>query len=658
MGGTGAPDATIATPATPEESLRSVLVLSKDSTLDPMTATKTRIGAWIADPSSNLLLRDERSVRLEPRAMDVLMHLAARTGAATSVNDLMTAVWKNLVVTDGSVYLAISQLREALGNTDGGKSYIETVPKRGYRLIVPVEPVAERVAVVPTVGALKRSWKIPAIAVALLAAVLATVWVLRPTEPAIDRSLAVLPFADLSPEGDQAYLADGFTEEVLNRLAGLRDLRVIARTSSFRLRGRGADARAVGEKLGVEHLLLGSVRKAGDRLRITAQLIEARTGQQLWAQTYERQLVDIFSVQDEIAKAVSAAMQVKLRVGELARMPGMTNDVEAYDEYLRGMALNIIARRESYPLAIAHLQRAISIDPKFSMAWSGLSGTYDNAAFAIPERAAEWHQAAADSLERARQLTPEAPHVVLGLGIVATRRGDWLGGARFFQRLEEIHAERGMSAESAGPRGVFLLCVGRVREAIPALESARAHDPLAPGFAGFLSLAYTANGDYPAALGEVDRGLTLDGFREGLLGLGLSIALASGDRPEIDRRLAAITDNVPAAAIHRRMAEFLDQPGGAAAEIRAIAATAADTEKVVLATWAGYFAEPHSALEILADVIGRRAQPSAIWHPLFADARRLTGFATLVGELGMPDYWRVHGFGDFCGPVAQRLECH
>lgn len=596
--------------------------------------------------------------------MDVLMHLAARAGAAASVNDLMAAVWKNVVVSDGSVYLAISQLREALGNTENGKSYIETVPKRGYRLIVPVEPVAAHVAeaahaegAAAPVRAPGRPWQTPAIAVALLAAVLATVWALRPAAPAIDHSLAVLPFADLSPEGDQAYFADGITEEVLNRLAGLRDLRVIARTSSFQLRGQGADARVVGEKLGVAHLLLGSVRKGGDRLRITAQLIDARTGQQLWAQAYERQLEDIFAVQDEIAKSVSSAMQVKLRVGEFARMPGMTSDVEAYDEYLRGMALNIVARRESYPLAIAHLQRATSIDPRFSMAWAGLSGTYGNAAFAMPERAAEWQQAAADSLERARQLTPEAPHVLLGLGIMAARKGDWLGGARFFQRLEEIHAERGMSARSAGPRGVFLLCVGRVREAIPVLERARADDPLAPAYAGFLGLAYTANGDYPTALAEIDRGLTLDGLREGLLGLGLSVALASRDRPEIDRRLAAITDVVPGADIHRRLAKFLDQPEGAATGIRAIAATADDTEKVVLATWAAYFGDPQSAVEILAEVIARRAHPAPLWHPLFAEARRLPRFTALVGELGMPGYWRVHGFGDFCKPAGDGVEC-
>ena len=649
-------------PDTPEESLSFILVLSKDSTLDPMTATKIRIGTWIADPASNLLQRDDRSARLEPRAMDVLMHLASRAGAVTSVDDLMAAVWKNVVVSDGSVYFAISQLREALGNTDSGQSYIETVPKRGYRLVVPVAPLEatglpEPVATPPPVRVEKRRWTRPALAIALLAALLVSAWIFLSNGTEKDRSLAVLPFADLSPEGDQAYFADGITAEVLNRLASLRGLRVIARTSSFQLRGQGSDASGVGEKLGVDHLLLGSVRKGGDRVRITAQLIEAHTSQQLWAGSYERPFDDIFAVQDEIAKAVSAAMQVKLRVGEFSRMPGMTNDVEAYDEYLRGMALNIAGRRETYAPAIAHLQRAIGIDPQFSMAWSGLSGTYDNAAFAIPERAAEWRRAAADALEHARRLTPEAPYVLLGQGIVATRRGDWLGGARFFQRLEEIHAEYGISGESSGPRGIFLLCVGRVRESISHLEKARAHDPLAPAYAAFLSLAYLAKGDFRAALDEVDRGLTLEGLRPSLLGLGFSIALASGDRAEIERRLAAITDDVPAADINRRLARLLQDPAAATAEISAIAPVAADTEKVVVAIWAAHFDDPETALKILAEVIARRAHPASIWHPSFAAARRLPGFATLVEDLGMGAYWRVHGFGDFCKTAGEKLEC-
>jgi TolB-like protein/DNA-binding winged helix-turn-helix (wHTH) protein len=622
-----------------------------------MAAPKTRIGDWTADPASNLLQQGEQSVRLEPRAMDVLMHLAARSGEVTSIEELMATVWKGVVVSDGSVYLAISQLRQALGELNGA-SYIETVPKRGYRLVVPVERVAAEPATAQETPIPARSWTAPALAAFLMvAAAFAIVWTLQRTEAPTDRSLAVLPFADLSPEGDQAYFADGITAEVLNRLSTFRDLRVIARTSSFQLRGLGADARAVGERLGVRNVLVGSVRKAGDRVRVTAQLTETRSGQQLWSESYERGLEDIFAVQDEIAKAVATAMQVKLGVGKLARMPGMTRDVAAYDEYLRGMALGLVGRPESYPPAIAHLQRAIALDPRFSMAWSGLSGVYSSGTFAVPERAAEWRRAAAESLENARQLTPDAPHVLQGRGIMAMRRGRWLETADLFRRLEEVHAERGMSGESAGPRGALLLAAGRVRDAIPALESARAHDPLAPAYASFLSLAYLANGDHRTALAEIDRGLKLAGLHESLLSSGFSIALASGDRAEIARRLAALTDDVPTARVNRRLAQFLDKPTGAAAEIRTLATAANDAEKVALAAWAAYYQDHTQALEILADVTPRRSHPGIVWHPLFAQARTLPGFVAFVQRLGMTDYWRAYGFADFCEPVNQRVQC-
>jgi TolB-like protein/DNA-binding winged helix-turn-helix (wHTH) protein len=624
------------------------------------STAKIRVGAWTADPESNLLEQGDRSIRLEPRAMDVLVHLAGRPGAVTSVEQLMSAVWKEVIVSDGSVYLAISQLRQALGDADHGSSYIETVPKRGYRLTVPTVPLGtESPPTSEPVGSQrKRTAATVPMAAGILAAVLvvaALAWALRPA--ATEHSIAVLPFADLSPDGDQAYFADGVTEEVLNRLARIRDLRVIGRASSFQLRGRGGDSREIGQKLGVEHLLVGSVRKAGDRVRITAQLSEAGTGEQLWSQSYERKVGDIFAIQDEIAKAVAAAMQIKLGVGEIWQMPGMTHDVAAYDEYLHGMALNLVSRPESFPPAIAHLQRAVDIDPSFSMAWSGLHSVYSNGAFAVPEHAVDWRRAAAESLERARQLTPDAPHVLLGLGIASVRSGNWLEGAELFQRLEKSYAEHGMAAEAAGPRGTLLLGVGRIDESIRLLELARAHDPLAPAYAGFLSQAYVANRDFRAALAEIDRGTQLEGLRESLLNSGLSVALCSGDRREIERRLAAITDDTPTARVHRRLGLFLEKPAGAAAEIRALLATASDTEKAALAVWAAYFAESALALEILSDVAPLRGHPGMIWLPLFHDARTKPGFVELVERMGMADYWRKYGFADLCQPVAQQIQC-
>jgi TolB-like protein/DNA-binding winged helix-turn-helix (wHTH) protein len=621
-----------------------------------MSATKTNIGAWIADPALNSLEQDGRTIRLEPRTMDVLMHLAARAGATTSVEDLMSAVWKGVVVNDGSVYLAISQLRQALGDTDKGASYIETVPKRGYRLTVPVEPHVVSPPL-PAEGSSRRRWPTLALVTGVVAAMLALAWILRP-EATTGHSLAVLPFADLSPAGGQAYFADGVTEEILNRLARIGGLRVIARTSSFQLRGRGADSRALSEKLDVEHVLVGSVRKAADRVRVTAQLSETRSGVQLWSQTFERKLDDIFAIQDEIAKAVAAAMQVKLGLGETSLTPGMTRDVAAYDEYLRGMALNIQGRTESYPPAIAHLQRAVAIDPTFSMAWSALHGAYNNGALAIAERADEWRRAANESLARAREITPDAPHVLLQLGIAAVRGGNYLEGAALFQRLEKSYAEHGMVGESTAPRGTLLQAVGRIREAIPLLENARAVDPLAPAYAGFLSRAYNANRDFRSALAEVDRGLALEGFHDQMLNAGLTIALGSGDRREIERRLAPITDDTAAGRISRRMALFLDKPAGVADEIRKLTLTAKDGERVGLAVWSAYYGENSLALELLTEVAPRLGHHGIIWIPLFANVRSTPEFVELVERLGMADYWRVYGYADFCKPVNARVECH
>jgi TolB-like protein/tetratricopeptide (TPR) repeat protein len=590
--------------------------------------------------------------------MDVLMQLATRAGAVAPVEELMTTVWKGVVVSDGSVYLAISQLRQALGDADSGASYIETVPKRGYRLTVPVEPFAIESGPVQVAVPSRRTrtgtWLAMAAVVAAIFGWLALSW--RAPSAVADHSLAVLPFADLSPDGDQAYFADGITEEVLNRLAILSDLRVVGRASSFQLRGQGADPRALGEKLGVQHVLVGSVRKAGDRVRVTAQLSEARSGRQLWSQTYERRLDNIFVIQDEIAKAVAAAMQVKLGVGETALIPGMTRDVAAYDEYLRGLALNMVGRPESVAPAIAHLQRAVAIDPDFSMAWSALHAVLSNGAFFVPERAREWRRAASEALERARQLTPDAPHVLLALGIASMRSGNWLEGAELFQRLEQSQA-RYSPGEVAGPRGMLLLAAGRIREAIPVLEAARAHEPLAPAFAAALSRAYLVNGDYHGALAEIDRGLQLDGLHEVLLNAGFMTALNIGDRQEMDRRFVAITDDTPNARLHRRLVKFLGKPAGVAAEIRGLATAAISSEKATLAEWAAYYAEPALALELLTESMPRPGGPSMIWQPVFGATRALPGFETLVRSIGIADYWRVHGYADFCQPAGPRIQC-
>jgi TolB-like protein/DNA-binding winged helix-turn-helix (wHTH) protein len=636
----------------------------------PIEVGGFKIGPWTVRPALNLLVRDSRSVRVEPRAMDVLAFLAARAGAVVSVEQLIAAVWKGVVVGDSSVYVAVKQLRRALDESADGVTYIETIPKRGYRLTVPVEraepPSGPRSASEPEAAArptgqsrliARKSWRRAAAALAGVVLLLICVAVsfrehgLRPSET---KSVAVLPFDNLSSEPEQAYFADGVTEEILSTLSGIPDLHVIGRASSFHFKGRKEDLPTIARMLDVEHVLEGSVRKAGDRVRISAQLSNARTAQQLWSETYERKLDDVFEIQDEIASSVARALQIKLGVGDIGREPGMTRNVAAYDEYLRGRALN---SERSYAPAIAHLQRAVALDPSFSVAWSGLHGVYANGALAmpVPQQAQEWQRQGAEALERARALTPDAPHVLLAIAIREARRGNWLGAAPLYDGLQPAYAKYGAANQAWAPRGVFLMYVGRAREAIPALERARAEDPLAPGPATFLSQAYLARGDVAAALTEIDRGIKLQGSGAPPSWLSFWIAMNQTDRVEIERRLRPLrvaSDSRVGPSQYYELARFLDSPAAAESEIRRLAPSAGPSGRILLSLWAAYFHAPELSLELIArEATNGEAMP-VLWQPLMRDVRKLPAFKDLVRASGLLDYWRAYGWSDFCRPTG------
>jgi TolB-like protein len=193
------------------------------------------------------------------------------------------------------------------------------------------------------------------------------------TESSADKSIAVLPFVNMSTDKDQEYFSDGLSEELLNLLAKIPDLKVIARTSSFSFKGKNEDLRTIGEKLGVAHILEGSVRKDGDQMRITAQLIRVADGTHLWSETYDRKLEGIFKVQDEISAAV--VNQLKLKLLNTAIQPAPMK-AEAYNLYLEGKFFTGIGNKESYEKAIEKYNAALAIDPDAALVWAGLSSVY------------------------------------------------------------------------------------------------------------------------------------------------------------------------------------------------------------------------------------------------------------------------------------------
>ncbi len=190
-------------------------------------------------------------------------------------------------------------------------------------------------------------------------------------------SIAVLPFVNLSDNDDLEYFSDGLSEELLNALAGVEDLRVAARTSSFAFKGTNADIRTIADSLGVETVLEGSVRRSGDQVRITVQLIDAEHGFHLWSNEYDRGLDDVFATQDEIANAVTAALIPRLKADDAPTTRGGTKIVEAYDEYLKGREKWRIREVAGLREAVEHFRTAVELDPNFALAWSGLADAID-----------------------------------------------------------------------------------------------------------------------------------------------------------------------------------------------------------------------------------------------------------------------------------------
>src|SRR5499427_7277522 len=306
-----------------------------------------RFGLFEANLESGELLRQGTKVRLQEQPFQILSLLLEKPGEVVTREELRARLWPadTFVDFDHGLNAAIKRLRDALGDSAENPRFIETLSRRGYRFIAPLNDTVADFRTAPALSATRDS-------------------------------IVVLPFINISADAENEFFADGITEEIINALAQIRDLHVVARSSAFSFKGKHIDPRVVGEQLNVRTVLEGSVRRADNRLRITVQLVNAADGYHLWSERYDREMKDVFTIQDEIARSIARRLQVEFEGDEAAALikPG-TQNPEAYRLYAKGRAL-LYKRGSAIPRALDCCQRAVTLDPMYAPAWAGLAESH------------------------------------------------------------------------------------------------------------------------------------------------------------------------------------------------------------------------------------------------------------------------------------------
>ncbi len=461
-----------------------------------------QLGELTVDPRAGEAHGPGGREKLDPKVMDVLVVLAQHAGQVVLREELLARLWPNVVVTDEVLSRCIYELRRQLSQAGGNERYkemIETVPKRGYRLTGDITPYS------PRQGARPR-WLLPAVAVASGVAILVAILVSQrigksPEEPKPSpaattvNSIAVLPFVDMSPGKDQGYLADGISEEILNRLAQAKNLRVIARTSSFALRDPTLAVEEIAKRLNVTHVLEGSVRKSDNQIRITAQLIAASDSSHVWSETFDRGLDDVFSVQDEIATSVATALQITLGGGTpKGRMPA---SVEAYESFLQGEFFYYRRAPGDVERSVTYFKEAISIDPRYARAWAALAGAYSYQSWDGVHLDKELQRLQGEAALKAVELDPR-------LAVAHSRLAQFYSETMDGKKAEE-HDRIAMALDPNEPMvlaGSVSYGEGDIDEAIAIQRRIVTRDPLNHGARQNLAVVLLAGGRFDEAMSE------------------------------------------------------------------------------------------------------------------------------------------------------------
>jgi adenylate cyclase len=436
-----------------------------------------KLGPWLVQPGLNTVFRDGISTHVSPKVMGVLVCLAQNAGESVSKERLLKTIWPDTFVGDDVLKVSISDLRRVLEDDARDPRFIQTIPKCGYRLLSPVDSVEAAAVSAPSL----------------------------PSD-----SVVVLPFINMSADPEDEFFADGVTEEIINALAQIKDLRVVARSSAFSFKGKQIDPRVVGEQLKVRTLLEGSVRRAGTRLRITALLVNALDGYHLWSERYDRELQDVFEIQDEIARSIAERLKVTLRGEQEPLVKAGTENLRAYQLYVKGRAL-LYRRGPAFPAALDFFKQAVAFDSQYAAAWAGMADAYTLSSFygfMHPESSRPKWQEAVNRAVAADPSLAEA-RTALALGSLFF---EWDKGQAEREFVHALELNPGY-IQARDWYAIFFLqaAVGRLPEGVEHAKQALDSDPLSCYAHCVMGLTYAGAKRYDEAVQSSERAVELDG---------------------------------------------------------------------------------------------------------------------------------------------------
>jgi len=503
-----------------------------------------RFGNVLVDADRREVRVDGRLVELQPKAFDLLHYLIRHRDRVVDREELMDALWPGLVVTDDSLTQALRRVRRVVGDDGTRQAVIRTVQRRGFRFVATLDPVLTRT---PPDARHARPGEVEASTPPPAGDAPAKPVAARPA--AAGTSLAVLPFLDLSPGRDQRYFCDGIAEELANALGRVPGLRIAARTSAFAFRDAAVEAPEIARRLGVESLVEGSVRRAGDQLRVTAKLVDA-SGFQSWAGTWNRALADVFAIQEEIARQVVDALQSRLASpGTLAMRPIRGTTIEAYDLYLRGLGFLHKFGRRSQRFALRMFADAIDLDPGYAPAWAGIALSR-LLLYIYSEASEENRRGVIEAAERAVALDPLSAEAQVAAANAAMLAGDVAAADAGFRRAQELDPSLFQAwyyqARSCASRGDHVRAVELYERA--AAVRPDDYDALCLAAQSYTSLGRPedARRAYRRSLANAERALQLQPNDVRVIALCASSLIALG-RPDearrwVDRALALEPD--------------------------------------------------------------------------------------------------------------------